>query len=80
VRHRQRVMAWIVGVGVVGIVGAWLLIVRYEIQPGSGGNILTDIVGSIKNFNFTPTKTAPPKQQEEIQKYQEQVFPQFTNQ
>ena len=72
-------MRWTVGIGASIIVVAWLLTVRYEIQSGGqAGNIISDIIHSFKSLNFSQPKTTTPKQ-EEAQKYQRQVFPQFSN-
>ncbi len=77
-QQRQRIMWWTVGIGATVIVSVWLLTVRYELQPShSSSNFISDIFHSIRNLNLGPSNTTSPKQ-EEVQKYEQQVFPQFS--
>lgn len=76
--QRRRTMRWVVGLAAVIIIGGWLSIVRYEVSThGSTGNILSDIFRSFKSLKLGGAKPSP--QELEIQQYQQQVFPQFSN-
>ena len=48
-------------------------------EDGSLRNIITDIFHSFRNLNLSQTKSQPSPKQQEVQKYEQQVFPQFSN-
>lgn len=77
--QRRRVMWWTVGVGAVIIVGGWLATVKYEVQSTGGkSSFIGDVIHTLRSFSLGGTKPTP--KQQEIKQYEQQVFPQFTNQ
>ncbi len=78
--QRRRVMWWAVGVGAFLILGGWLTTIKYEVEAtGQKNTFFTDFVHAIRSFSLSgPEKKSAP-QNPEIQKYEQQVFPQFSN-
>lgn len=79
-QQRRQTLRWVVGIGALVILGGWIATVKYEVAGShSQSNILSEIIHSFKALNLNKTSTPSPKQKE-VQQYQQQVFPQFTNQ
>lgn len=72
-------MRWSVTIGIVVILIGWLATVRYELIGASrGGNLISDIIHSFRSLKF-PSTPKPSAKEQEVQQYQQEVFPQFSN-
>lgn len=77
VERRRRLMWWLVGGGTAVIVIGWLAVVRYEFNGnGNQPNLFSDLGRLLKTVRW-PGSPEPTPAEKEIQRLDQQVFPQF---